>query len=98
MPGHVMSAEEMRQRYLSALEVGVAHGAIAVRDRQSFLAPKRTDELAADIQANRTQRNGNQVTSRVHTASEDYYGVFQETKDYYHHLAAEVRSAVEGVE
>lgn len=97
MPGEIMPLEEMRQRLLGALEVGVAHGAIHVRDAASFLAPKLTDELAADIQANRTNRSGNTVTSRVHTQSEDYYGIFNEKKDWYHHRTGEAHFMANGL-
>lgn len=91
MPGRVLPADELRAAVLSATEIAIAHAAQDIRDRASFLAPKHTDELAADIQANRTQRSGNTVSSRIHTASEDYYGVFQETKDEYHHRVGEAR-------
>ncbi len=85
MPGHTISGDELRQAMLSAAEVAIAHAGQDIADRATFLAPKRTDELAADIHANRTNRSGNTVTCRVHTASADYYGQFQETKDWYHH-------------
>lgn len=97
MPGHIMPPDELRQKMLGAMEIGVAHAAIIVRDRQSFLAPKLTDELAADIQANRTQRSGGSVTSRVHTAGEDYYGRFQETKDWYEHRTGEAHFMANGL-
>lgn len=97
MPGYVISADELREALLSATEIAVAHAAIDIRDRQSFLAPKLTDELAADIQANRTNRSGNTVTSRIHTASEDYYGIFNEQKDWYNHRLGQAHYMRDGL-
>lgn len=85
MPGHTISGDELRQAMLGAAEVAVAHAGQDIADRATYLAPKRTDELAADIHANRTNRSGNTVTCRVHTASIDYYGIMNEQKDWYHH-------------
>lgn len=85
MPGQIMPLAEMRERYMQALEVGVAHAEITVRNAMSFLAPKRTDALASEIEANRTNRSGLTVTGRVHTNSEDYYGIMNEQKGWYKH-------------
>lgn len=86
MPGHVISLEDMRKALLGATEVAIAHAGQDIADRGAYLAPKgATGELAGDIHANRTNRSGNTVTCRVHTNSEDYYGIMNEQKDWYKH-------------
>lgn len=80
---------------LDAMVVAVAHEELEVRDAQTFLAPKRTDELAATIEAEPVRKFGNTVRGRTRTS--EPYAIWQETKDWYHHRTGQARYMRDGL-